>query len=122
MNNTVRNHLIELARKEMTTTYQKLSDDCKLGLIMTESEYARAEIGRILGDISTYEHENGRPLLSCLVISKGDNYQGDGFYKLAEGLGFGPWKKLKKNIEFETGQMNDTYAFWKNPVNYDLYK
>lgn len=89
---------------------------------MRDSEYARAEIGRILGDISEFEHRHGRPLISSLVISKGDNYQGDGFYKLAEYLGFGSWKKLIGDISFEIGQMNDTFAFWGNETNYLKYK
>lgn len=118
MNKTVRKYLIECARKKRTCFYQQLSDDCKLGLVMHESEYARAEIGRILGDISRYEHEQGRPLLSSLVISKGDSYQGDGFYKMAEELGFGNWKKLKADISFEIGQMNECYEFWGREENY----
>jgi len=118
MNQIVRNKLIDLAHAEKTITYQELSDQSKLGLVMRDSEYARAEIGRILGEISTFEHNNKRPLLSSLVISKGDNYQGDGFYKLCEELGFGSWKKLKANIEFEIGQMNDCYSFWKDINHY----
>jgi hypothetical protein len=122
MNAKVRTHLIEIARKGKTITYQELSDQCKLGLVMRESEYARAEIGRILGEISTFEHNHKRPLLSSLVISKGDNYQGDGFYKLAEELGYGNWKKLKNDISFEIGQMNECYAFWKENLNYESHK
>lgn len=122
MNERVRTYLVEIARSGKTITYQELSDQCKLGLIMRESEYARAEIGRILGEISVYEHENGRPLISSLVISKGDNYQGDGFYKLSEELGFGDWKKLKADISFEIGQMNACYDFWKDNANYSKYK
>jgi hypothetical protein len=122
MNERVRSVLIELARQGKTITYQELSDQCQLGLIMRESEFARAEIGRILGEISAYEHKNGRPLLSSLVISKGDNYQGDGFYKLCEELGFGNWKKLKNDISFEIGQMNSCYSFWKNDKTYLEHK
>ena len=88
---------------------------------MRDSEYARAEIGRILGEVSSSEHSNCRPLLSSLVISKGDNYQGDGFYKLCEDLGFGNWKKLKSDISFEIGQMNACFDFWKNDENYIKY-
>lgn len=113
MNELVRDHLIEIARKGKTITYQELSDQYKLGLIMRDSEYARAEIGRILAEISTFEHNNGRPLLSSLVITKGDNYQDDGFYKLCEGLGYGNWKKLKSDISFEIGQMSACHDFWK---------
>lgn len=122
MNEIVRNKLIETARRKTTITYQQLSDSCKLGLIMSESEFARAEIGRILGEISRFEHEAGRPLLSSLVISKGDNYQGDGFYKLCEELGFGPWKKLRDDIAFEMGQMNAAMEFWSDDVNFLNFK
>jgi len=122
MNQIVRMKLIELARKKRTITYQVLSDECRLGLVMRDSEYARAEIGRILGEISAFEHSNNRPLLSSLVISKGDNYQGDGFYKLCDELGFGNWKKLKYDFSFEIGQINACFDFWKNEENYIKYK
>jgi hypothetical protein len=122
MNQEVRLFLIELARKKKTITYQELSDACNLKLVMRESEYARAEIGRILGDISTFEFNNKRPLISSLVISKGDSYQGDGFYKLAEALGFGSWKKLKNDISFEVGQMNACFDFWRDELNYSKWK
>lgn len=121
MNNKVRVYLIKKARKKQTCFYQELSDDCRLGLQMRESEFARAEIGRILGDISSFEHDNGRPLISALVISKGDNYQGDGFYKLAEDLGFGKWTKLKNDISFEIGQMNACFEFWGDENNYQTH-
>ena len=122
MNQEVRLFLIELARKKKTITYQDLSDSCNLKLIMRDSEFARAEMGRILGDISTFEFNNKRPLISSLVLSKGDNYQGDGFYKLAETLGFGNWKKLKNDISFEVGQMNACYDFWGDDLNYSKWK
>lgn len=122
MNQEVRLFLIELARKKKTITYQDLSDSCNLKLIMRDSEFARAEMGRILGDISTFEFNNKRPLISSLVLSKGDNYQGDGFYKLAETLGLGNWKKLKNDISFEVGQMNACYDFWGDDLNYSKWK
>ncbi|MDP3469596.1 MAG: hypothetical protein Q8S11_14750 [Daejeonella sp.] len=123
MNEIVRRKLIEVARKkgEQTITYQELSDQCNLGLLMRESEYARAEIGRILGEISTFEHNNARPLLSSLVLSKGSAYEGDGFFKLCDELGFGPWKKLQNDIEFPFQQMRKCYDFWKNDSYYDQY-
>jgi len=66
MNESVRNKLIEVARAkgEQTITYQELSDQCRLGLVMHDSEYARAEIGKILGEVSAYEHGHGRPHIS----------------------------------------------------------
>ena len=122
MNPNVRNYLIEKARKEQTCYYQELSDACKLGLYMGDSPHDRAEIGRILGEVSEFEHDHDRPLLSSLVISKGDSYQGDGFYKMAENLGYGDWKSLKNDISFEMGQMKDCFEFWGDDDNYDEYK
>lgn len=122
MNEQVRTKLIELARKKRTITYQELSDACKLGLVMADSEFARAEIGRILGEVSAFEFHAQRPLLSALVISKGKGEQGDGFYRLCEELGYGSWKKLKNNITFDSLQINRCYNFLADDNNYNLYK
>jgi hypothetical protein len=116
MNDTIRRKLIDVARAkgEQTITYQELSDQCNLGLIMRDSEFARAEIGRILGEVSAFEEKHERPLLSALVLSKGSSYEGDGFFKLCEELGYGPWRKLQKDITFPIVQMKRCYEFWKN--------
>ncbi|HOI29517.1 MAG TPA: hypothetical protein PLZ15_07110 [Melioribacteraceae bacterium] len=121
MNYRVREYLIDLAAKEKIIYYQQLSDACGLGLDMQASEWDRAEIGRILGEVSIYEHENGRPLISAIVLSKGSLYEGDGFYKLGEELGFGPWKYLRDG-DFAIKQMKACYEFWKNKENYSKYR
>ncbi len=120
MNETVRRKLIEVARRrgEQTITYQELSDACNLGLVMRVSEFDRAEIGRILGAISEFEHNQSRPLLSALVLTKGSGYEGNGFFKLCEELGFGSWKRLQKDESFPITQMRRCYEFWKNDENY----
>jgi hypothetical protein len=124
MNQKVRNYLIEVSRKKSNpiVTYQKLSDDCKLGFNMQENPYDRKKLGEILGEISIYEHNFGRPLLSALVLRSGDHYEGDGFYKLAEELGFGNWKKLKNEELFEIKQINSCIEFWQDEANYIKYK
>jgi hypothetical protein len=123
MNRKVRKYLIEIARDRSNpiVTYQVLSDECNLALDMS-IPYHRAEIGSILGEISIYEHEHSRPLLSSIVIRFGDNYEGDGFYKLAEHLGYGDWKKLKREGVFEVIQMRETIEFWTNKINYKKLK
>lgn len=125
MNTKVRHYLIELARQKVnqTVTYQKLSDDCELRLDMRNNPNDRVKIGKILDDISTYEHENNkRPLLSALVVRAGDNYEGDGFYKLAERLGFGKWQSLKNEGIFEVVEIGKCIKFWSNDVNFSNYK
>lgn len=119
MNTRVRNYLFALARnrRNPTVNYQKLSDDCNLGLMMTDGQHIRNKIGKILGEISEYEHIHDRPLLSALVIRITDGEEGDGFYKLAEKLGFGDWKTLKNNL-FEYEQINECITKWSNDVFY----
>jgi len=120
MNTRVRTYLIELARNRVnqTVNYQKLSDDCNLGLIMSEGQHVRNEIGRILGEISEYEHLHKRPLLSALVLRLNDGEEGDGFYKLGEKLGFGNWKNLKNNL-FEFEQIAECVDKWSDD---DFYR
>lgn len=125
MNVKVRHYLIELARQKSNqlVTYQKLSNDCDLGLDMQNNPNDRKILGKILGDISIYEYQNNRrPLLSALVVRAGDKYEGDGFYKLAETLGFGKWQNLKNEGVFEAKQIGECIKFWSNNQNYLDYK
>ena len=88
---------------------------------MQASQFDRAEIGRILGEISTFEHDNGRPLISTIVVTKGSMYEGDGFYKLAQVLGFGPWRTLRDS-DFDGEQIGRCFEFWQNKENYNTFR
>ena len=123
MNIEIRDFLIELSRdkRNPTITYQKLSDSCNLKLNMQGNPNDRLKIGALLGEISEFEHINNRPLISALVIRVTDGEEGDGFYKLAEKLGFGKFKKLKEDL-FEYEQVKNCVDFWTNEINYKLYK
>jgi len=41
----------------------------------------------MLDEINRYEHREGRPLLSAVVVVQEDNKPGEGFFKLARELG-----------------------------------
>ncbi len=123
MNTRVRHHLIEIARRRsnQSITYQQLSDQCDLRLHMSDPSERNA-LADILRLISTYEHDNERPLLSSLVLRAGDGGEGDGFYKLAERLGFGDWQRLKREGIFEVQQMQACIDFWQNDSNYSIFR
>jgi hypothetical protein len=123
MNKEVRSALIEVARNRIKNYihYQELSDKCDLRLNMRDNPHDRLEIGRILGEISEFEYDNGRPLLSALVITKGGE-EGDGFFKLCESLGMGSWNRLKRDPAFAASHMNKCYDFWLKNDNYKKYK
>lgn len=106
----VRNILISIASKCGMIHYTELCQKAKLNLDMSIPA-DRGKIGNIWGEISFYEHELGHPLLSSVVVSV-NGEQGDGFFKLAEELGYGNWEKLKIGKEFEYNMMNATHDFW----------
>ena len=122
MNKIVRAKLIEIARKgKGYIQYQELSDQCNLGFSYKDFPIHRTEIGDILGEILEFEHKQGRPLLSSLVISASGE-EGDGYYKLCEELGYGSFGRLKRDATFAAKQMKRCYDFWQNDKNYLKYK
>ena len=84
MNEELRQILIEVARKRRFMFYGELAPSLNLDMNLDNN---RVEIGRILGEISTYEHQQGRPLLTAIVVHKRDNRPGVGFFNLARELG-----------------------------------
>lgn len=76
--------LKEVARAGETITYSEIAPMADLDM---SSQADRTEIGRILGAISTREHEDGRPLLSAVVVLSNIGYPGKGFFTLAQELG-----------------------------------
>jgi hypothetical protein len=67
----------------------------------------------ILGQISTEEHDQGRPLLSVLVVQKtGDMQPGDGFFELAESLG----RNTSNLLEAWIVEVQKVYQYWNKPA------
>ncbi len=123
MNTTVRNHLIEVARKRGIIHYQELCNACNLKLNMHDNPSDRLEIGRILGEISVFEHNEKRPLISAIVVSKGTLDEGNGFYKLCEELGItSDWRRLAKDDTFAIREISKCHDFWSNTGNYDAHR
>lgn len=123
MNQDIRRLLIETARiKGATISYSQLNEQCGLGYDFN-LDLHRKQIGEDLGIISEHEHQQGRPLLSALVVRKGSEYEGDGFYRLCETLGFGDAETLKRNRKvFDAEQKQRCYHFWRDDKKYDQYK
>ena len=76
--------ILRVARSRGITYY---SDVAPLAGLNMDSPADRNHISRILGDISTTEHQGGRPLLSAVVILRDENRPGRGFFSLAQELG-----------------------------------
>jgi len=73
----------------------------------------RNKIADILGQISTYENKEGRPLLSSIVVLAGYNFPGEGFFKLARNLNLLHGKTDDEEVEFFAKETKKVYAYWK---------
>lgn len=115
----VRQYLIELAAKtdphhpfKSTVTY---GDLCKA--IDPEQNYWSwprfRGIGKVLARISTFEHEQGRPMLSALVVHANDYQAGDGFAVLGRDLGH----QIQPGQEraFWRKQVEEVIRYWTGP-------
>ena len=106
----VREILIENASQRQAIKYADMIEAAHLQLSMS-TPYHRTILGEILGNISIFEHENDRPLLSCVAVLANLKHS-DGFFKLADELGYGNWEELKKN-HFDNMEMTRTFNYWQ---------
>lgn len=121
MNEKVRQYLIRKAKRKQAVQYSDINIDCGLSLDFNIAN-DRKEIGKILGRVSAYEHENNRPLISSIVIYKSENYGltlGNGFYNLCEELGIGTSSNLKSKNYAEL-EMNKSFEFWSSQFKHDI--
>jgi hypothetical protein len=117
MNHEVRLFLIEQSRKGRPIYYEDVAKVLKIDLSFPEQ---RQILSTTLGEISTFEFENNRPMISSMAIYKAKNDHGFGFYNLCEELGIGKSTKLEKEL-YGFDQMEKCKKFWQNKSNYDTY-
>lgn len=102
--------LIEVARTQNLITY---SDIAPLAGLDMSSPGDRVQIGAILDEISTREHEQGRPLLSAVVVLKETSMPRQGFFSLARDLGLHVGTDDRANLTFFSKEVKRVQAAWK---------
>jgi hypothetical protein len=109
----VRDALVKAARTGGLITYKQVA--VIMGLPTTGNLMSR-ETGIVADKISRAEHNEGRPMLTAILVHSTDLKPGPGFYKLATHLGR-PFKDTpdgrKKFWEEERGAV---YTVWENRV------
>jgi hypothetical protein len=119
MHYKLRKYLIETARqKDKFAYYSEIVVDCDLRINL-RSEHGRKQLTTLLGDVSEYENNHGRPLISAMAIYKDSrrNDHGDGFYMVAEKLKKGSFKTLKYGL-FGFTEAEACRRFWQAEENY----
>jgi hypothetical protein len=101
----------ELKRVAQAGSYTTYSDIAPLARLNMDNQSDRNKMGEILGEISVYEHQQDRPLLSVVVIHRDDNMPGLGFFNLARELGV---YKGKDDFEFFIAELRRVHDHWKN--------
>ena len=121
MTGRIRTHLIRYARQQTgTLSYLTLVQEAELGFNL-EISHEKSRLNEMLAEISTTEHEAGRPLLSGLIKVAGSKGQGDNFYKLCERLGMGEWRTLKQDEKFVKNIAQQCHDFWREEGNFQQF-
>ncbi len=121
MTGRIRTYLIRYARHQTgAVSYLALVQEAELGLNLDIS-HEKSRLNEMLAEISTTEHNEGRPLLSCLVKVPGSKGQGDNFYKLCEKMGLGEWRSLKQDEDFLKNLMRTCRDFWLDEANFQQF-
>src|SRR5437773_5386604 len=81
--NTVIDRLRRHANNRETMGYGPIYDTLKL----RAGDYASRQAGQLLGEISEYMHNNGKPMLSAIVVDQTTKKPGLGFFECAIYLG-----------------------------------
>jgi hypothetical protein len=103
--------LKDVARESATITYSEIAPLAALNL---ENPAHRNMLGEILGEISTYELENNRPMLSSIVVHSDDRLPGEGFFILARFLGKYHGQGEIADMEFFVDQVKRVYSYWQS--------
>ncbi len=107
MNPAAYAQLIDAARSRTPRSYSDVAGRINLNL---RSPADRNTLSGILEDISTYEHSEGRPLLSAVVLLT-SGLPGEGYFKLARRLGcFGPGEQ---DTLFHESELERVFQHWE---------
>ena len=103
--------LKEVARNGELITYAEIAPLADLNM---DDQADRNKIGEILGEISTYEHKHGRPMLSAIVVLAGVGYPGEGFFNLARHLELHHGHGEFADMEFFVQEVKKVHSYWRS--------
>ena len=102
--------LRDVAANEQVVFYHQVAPLAGLDMSLADD---RNRIAEILDEISTFEHTQGRPLLSVVVVQAETGRPGKGFYKLATRLRLFSGKSDVDEMEFFISTVKRAYAIWR---------
>jgi len=103
--------LVRLAKNNFLAAYSEVA--LLIGLSM-DNEEDRNEIADLLGEIAVHEYKAGRPMLTALVVHRGnDNNPGEGFFSIAHELGlYNGSRDSMDRLIFWSNQVTEVHNHW----------
>lgn len=102
--------LPDIARARSMIAYSDLAR--RVGM-PTDAHTLRDLVGWLLGEISSCEHQAGKPMLSAIVVTKEDGLPGSGFFHLAVDLGkLRAGANRKARMTFWRKELRRVYSAW----------
>ena len=117
MNLKIYEELKRVARKQEKTTYKTIASMAGLDLDIPEHWQ---ELAKILSEISTREHHQGRPLLSAVVVLREIKMEiarpGNNFFSAARNLGLYAGHGEPADHAFFSQELSRVHEAWKKPA------
>jgi hypothetical protein len=103
--------LLDSARAGCLTTYSDIAPIAELSMA---NDADRDRMSELLGEILWHEVDEGRPLLTAIVVHRGDdNNPGEGFFAIANALGrFDGSRDPLARLEFWVRQVQEVNSYW----------
>lgn len=106
----IRQKLVDIARDKKIDCYSNFF--APYGLDMNDPSH-RVAASECLDRIGLEERQAGRPMLTSLLVFKNDmSNPGEGFYRLAEKLGYA----VRDKMEFFTTQVAETHKYHSREI------
>ena len=102
--------LRDVAKNEQVVFYHQVAPLASLDMSLADD---RNRIADILDEISSFEHAQGRPLLSVVVVQSETGRPGKGFYKLATRLRLYSGRSDLDEMEFFISTVKRAYSTWR---------
>jgi len=109
VNKAVYDALMDAASRGKPVYYGELAKLMELNMM---DEGDRTKLFKLLENITVYEHKEGRPLLSAIVISRANKMPGYGFFKLARRLGV----QKQDNTTFFYAEVRKVFDYWRGKL------
>jgi hypothetical protein len=106
MHQAIYETLIQTPKDQKVVSYSEIAPLAKLDM---DNPDDRNRIAEILDEISRHEHAQGRPLLSAVVVHRGEGTPGKGFFSMARSVGV---QKGKDDVTFFAHELTRVHRQW----------